>query len=40
MTTRREVLTIGPVPAANEQQQRAEAQPGKRFDTRAHRVKS
>jgi len=41
MTTRREVLTTGPVPAANEQQQqRGEAQPGKRFDTRAHRIKS
>jgi hypothetical protein len=40
MTTRREVFTIGPVPGANEQQQRGEARPGKRFDTRVHRVKS
>src|SRR5260370_39556638 len=40
MTTHREVLTVGPVPAANEQQQRGETQTGQRFDTRAQRVKS
>ena len=39
MTTRREVLTVGLLPAANEQQ-RGEAQTGQRFDTRAQRVKS
>jgi hypothetical protein len=40
MTTRREVLAVGPVPAANVQQLRGEVQSGQRSDTRAKRVKS
>jgi hypothetical protein len=39
MTTRREVLTVGLLTAANVQQ-RGEAQTGQRFDTNAQRVKS
>jgi len=39
MTTRREVLTVGLLPVANEQQPR-EAQTSPRFDTRAQEVKS
>jgi len=38
MTTRREVLTVGLLPA--NEQQRGEAQTSQRFDTRAQRVKS
>jgi hypothetical protein len=37
MTTRREVLTIGLLPEANEQQ-RSEAHTGRRSDTHAQRV--
>jgi len=39
MTTRREVLTVGLLPVAKEQQP-GEAQTGPRFDTRAQKVKS
>jgi hypothetical protein len=40
MTTRREVLTVGPVPEASEHEQRGETQTGLRFTTRAQRIKS